>query len=866
MKTLVTIFDSKYPIHKAIRKSSDVEKIKELVRMGFSVNEIENLSGTHQTPLYTASKFKRVEIVRYLIKEAGADPSIPCGDFRNEFALSVTDDDEILKLLLPPLLYAIYKCDLALIDNAIEQGNDVNSGHPYKTTPLIYNFACRSTEQAREKGKEIIEVMKYLIQKHKADVNKLSPFNGNATLPHSIMHAALHFPYIDLSVIEFLVNECGADITIKNKEGFTPADYTRSQGGREDIKKFLSQPHNKTTPTPNAVSNQNNSNNLVTKVVTTNTVPTAQSSTVLQKSVSQVEKQTQPPINTPVPKSAAIRSTRYKNTQLNNNNNQHVTVSEIVTSPVTEKKKETEESWHIDMHNPDLYKIFSQEHSDITPTAQSSTTLQKSAPHVEKQEQPSINKSLSSIPKAAPIKAIQNRNTQLNNNNNQQVVRAKRVTLPVTQEDKEAEKSWHIDMHNPEYDAALSRNEIIFPASQKDWDKALRFYNQHPVHGKDVRSIKVIFNKQSNRAFESELHSLQERHGDDSFKPQWQNENENKNENEAEWRRTVHQMSEDITSPHIDPDYPNVKLFPGWHGTKSLQIVEKIAKQGFANLATTDKGFFGKGIYFTDNFEYALRVYSQGGAVIMAWVCFYSAYPTIHSDMKELLGKANKGNYDAHFVPVIPPNGEFSNTAAVYHPCKPNQKHQYIETVVFSKTQCLPRYVIELQPSMPKALSSISNPIDQNVTESALYKKAVEGHANSQAIVGHYYEKGDKGFPKDTALAVFWYEKAATQKLPLAQRALAKCYERGIGIEKDISLAIHWYQEAVKNGATTAQTNVDILTKKHAQNFESTITKATTSVLPKQSVIAKKTTLPPATPLKQSQVSVKNTTLSPKSF
>lgn len=74
------------------------------------------------------------------------------------------------------------------------------------------------------------------------------------------------------------------------------------------------------------------------------------------------------------------------------------------------------------------------------------------------------------------------------------------------------------------------------------------------------------------------------------------------------------------------------------------------------------------------------------------------AYPVIDGDMNKLMGKANYQNYDAHFVPVVPDDPNDPTTKSFY-PCKPKQPAKYQELVVFDRAQCLPRYLVELQPS-----------------------------------------------------------------------------------------------------------------------------------------------------------------------
>ena len=149
-------------------------------------------------------------------------------------------------------------------------------------------------------------------------------------------------------------------------------------------------------------------------------------------------------------------------------------------------------------------------------------------------------------------------------------------------------------------------------------------------------------------------------------------------------------------------EYPAVKILPLWHGTRS-DILDSICRVGYANLASTDAGFFGKGLYSTHEAEYAHRVYSQG-ALLLNWVATYSPYPAIDGDLDKLREKGNYQNYDAHFVPVVPKNPSNPNET-VYYPTKPNQKHTYTEVVVFESAACLPRYLVELQATLKKPLA-----------------------------------------------------------------------------------------------------------------------------------------------------------------
>ena len=143
-----------------------------------------------------------------------------------------------------------------------------------------------------------------------------------------------------------------------------------------------------------------------------------------------------------------------------------------------------------------------------------------------------------------------------------------------------------------------------------------------------------------------------------------------------------------MAKPYLDPNYPAVKILPLWHGTRP-EILDSIFRAGYANLATTDSGYFGKGFYSAYEARYSYSVYAKG-ALILNWVAVFSAYPVIDGDMNALTGGANYGNYDGHFVPV-------RGQGSFFTPCMPEQKPKYTEVVVFESSSCLPRYLVELQ-------------------------------------------------------------------------------------------------------------------------------------------------------------------------
>lgn len=134
-------------------------------------------------------------------------------------------------------------------------------------------------------------------------------------------------------------------------------------------------------------------------------------------------------------------------------------------------------------------------------------------------------------------------------------------------------------------------------------------------------------------------------------------------------------------------------------------VFASVCKTGYANLATTDSGFFGKGIYNTHEAAYAYRCYAtlnglRAGVLLMNWVSSYSVYPVIKGDMGKLTGKGNYQNYDAHLIPVQPRNRNNPREMS-YLPCGPTDVPTYHEMVVFEQASCLPRYRVTLRKSGP---------------------------------------------------------------------------------------------------------------------------------------------------------------------
>lgn len=73
-------------------QSGNLEEIIKLITQGININQRENYGRTGRTPLYVASKFGHLDIVRYLIDQ-GADINIQTIDeFSTPLHIAIKED------------------------------------------------------------------------------------------------------------------------------------------------------------------------------------------------------------------------------------------------------------------------------------------------------------------------------------------------------------------------------------------------------------------------------------------------------------------------------------------------------------------------------------------------------------------------------------------------------------------------------------------------------------------------------------------------------------------------------------------------------------------------------------------------------
>jgi len=149
----------------------------------------------------------------------------------------------------------------------------------------------------------------------------------------------------------------------------------------------------------------------------------------------------------------------------------------------------------------------------------------------------------------------------------------------------------------------------------------------------------------------------------EKFTPQGKNE-----QPQQERQNTIHRWTKitgtfppiEISGPKRIKRFLKTKVLPLWQGTSGNKC-ESICSSGFTFFgkhhcfdpnaqkgpqASTDVGYFGSGIYFTNSARYA-TMYSEGGNLLLSWVSMREPYPVVSdvlhpkkcSDMRKLEGK-----------------------------------------------------------------------------------------------------------------------------------------------------------------------------------------------------------------------------------
>jgi len=280
--------------------------------------------------------------------------------------------------------------------------------------------------------------------------------------------------------------------------------------------------------------------------------------------------------------------------------------------------------------------------------------------------------------------------------------------------------------------------------SDPEYNFVLKYFMHQKPPGLCIRNILCIHNPNRTRVFEADLPAM-EQHAQ-TFKPAWDNEapQDLRARTTRRWEEQAKQFSpiEVRFDASRKERFVHIKVLPLWHGTRHVESICEIgftffgkhhmihAEAAAGSAKSTDIGYFGSGIYFTNSSQYA-ALYNQN-TLVLSWVAMRRPYPVVSdvpvpqkcSDMRKLEGQGAYQSSNAHFIPVVsvdPSDPECMD----YHPCSQVDQPAWDEFVVFQSTQALPRFCVELGVEMPaapagSALAAIRTAIEAGSAEVVL--------------------------------------------------------------------------------------------------------------------------------------------------
>jgi len=240
-------------------------------------------------------------------------------------------------------------------------------------------------------------------------------------------------------------------------------------------------------------------------------------------------------------------------------------------------------------------------------------------------------------------------------------------------------------------------SEVIDP---NEYAKIESFLKKSTLNTYHISKIFAVKNNALENAFTFFHNALQEKFRTTPalFKKEtWkQPQNSLKEWTYGEFKKLCEQM-------RFEGNNSDVPIIPLFHGT-SQEVAWKIIQTGFTTVATLDDGFYGRGIYFTSNLEYAsyysgLATKKTGNNYILVTLVIPgNIYPVTEAPNSphSLKGKGavDASGYQSHYVCV---NGHDSIAGKFEFPCNAPVFEHYDELVIFQDVQALPKYLIELK-------------------------------------------------------------------------------------------------------------------------------------------------------------------------
>ena len=258
-----------------------------------------------------------------------------------------------------------------------------------------------------------------------------------------------------------------------------------------------------------------------------------------------------------------------------------------------------------------------------------------------------------------------------------------------------------------------------------EWRFVWRYFHHDKPTKYALKNIFCVHERSQVQAFELNLLSLERE--SDKFGANWEKEPRVDQRVLAirRWQNAVASFSpfNTMESDGRRKEWRKAKVLPLWHGS-SKEVCHSISESGFVYFGktsigqghagdpkSTDEGYFGSGIYFTNSARYAADIYSTGH-LLLAWVSMREPFPVVgdlqQQDMKTLMGKGAYKHYNAHYIPVVPQDSDPS--CAIYYPCKQGEEPVCDELVVFQKSQAVPRFLVELEVELPYLINPSAVP------------------------------------------------------------------------------------------------------------------------------------------------------------
>jgi hypothetical protein len=283
----------------------------------------------------------------------------------------------------------------------------------------------------------------------------------------------------------------------------------------------------------------------------------------------------------------------------------------------------------------------------------------------------------------------------------------------------------------------------------------LKYFESQKSAGYSIKRIVCIHNPDHTQVFEGTLKNQDRESNNPVFAPKGKEEEPRSDRARVitRWEAQVSQFSpveiKSANSRQTDLCY-KAKVLPLWHGSSEL-VCKSVCSSGFTSFGkhhffdenatkggnkSTDKGYFGSGIYFTNSAQYA-TMYSSEGHLLLSWVSMREPYPVVNdkphpqkgSDMIKLGGKQHYQNYNAHYIPVASIRPQ-DPKCLEYYPCYKDHPPAWDEFVVFYPSQTLPRFWIELGLDFPTVTVDTASNVRELLTLilSLLDKEEIQKH------------------------------------------------------------------------------------------------------------------------------------------